>query len=572
MQTLTLHPPATAEHCFVLAPPRVFIDGQRRYDLHVLTWNVAPLPDLGIAILRADTPTPAALPCPGQPVCITAPAGGANVIFHGRVARHRQHLNDTETHWVAELQHELHHRLDEPLVGRWHTTAEGPAFFNGAPVRFNTSVGMQASRQRFLLNGRLTRLFAESSDAAQPWTVADALTYLLAVALPASAFAPGPAELLEMGLGTALAPYNANAVTVGHALAETASRSGVAWRTARSELGLVAYRPGQDGRRTRLRLQPAGQTLDPVASNVQAVRITTSQRPARREIQVLGQPRRHEATFTLQPGWDPDLAAGLYDEYVRSGAGSFTAVEPVFRKWVLNEHGAYDAAPFNLARYDAAELSPADFTHAHPRRFLPCISRDDAGESRGLIIEYRLGETDTWRQWGGAAWTSDTQCAVYFDDDALDADYVAAAAAGTAQVRITASIEADRALTFTLVGDRRQVTDVRRAPTGEHWTVHPSSIFFAELLASPGQSAIVVRDDSPALVSLAQRIRASDASGLHAEVTLPWPHLSLHVGDRTDAIEGRQLPLVTRPGACPVVTRVRHNFDGQPQSHIEMEA
>ncbi len=559
MHTLTLHPETAIRNAIAGREPRVFVDQRRRYDLHVLSWDIETAPAFGLVRLATETHDSDALPAPGRRVCIQSPTGGPLTAFHGVIARHL-HRPQADPAWIAEVQHELAAYLQIPLVGRWHAATDGPVCSDGSPTRFNTSPGLQASRNVFTLNGRETRVFADTPANAQPWTLADAITYLLALALPHEVPAPTPQELRELGLGRSLDAYNADAIPVGHALLEIASRGGVAWRAARGELGLVAYRPGQDGRHSKLRLQWPGETFDPRETNIQAANIDVSQRPARRPLRITGNTKRYEATFSLQPGWDPVLAAGVYENYVRSGAGDFTSVEPVFRKWVLNEHGGYDAAPVSAARYNAAELSTEDFVHAQPRCFLPCLSRNAAGESYGMVIQYRLTSSDVWRQWGGAAWVSDEECSLFFDDDALDADYLAAAAAGTAEVRITASIEADRRLEYTLAGDRGLLVDVRRAPTGEHWTVDPSSIFFGDIAHAGGSAAAVVRNDLPRLISLARRIRTGESAGLQAQITLPWPDLLQHPGDRIREITGRALPLTTQPGRDAVVTRVRHDF------------
>jgi hypothetical protein len=571
MHTLTLHPETSAQNVTACREPRVFVDNHRRYDLHVLSWDIETAPAFGLVRLASETHDADALPSPGCRVCIQSPTGGPLAAFHGVVARH-QHRPQTSPTWIAEVQHQLATFLQMPLVGRWHATADGPTWSEGSPTRFNISPGLRASRCVFTLNGRATRLFADAPAEAQPWTLADAITYLLALALPPNIHTPTPQELVELGLNRPLDPYNADAVLAGHALVEIARRGGVAWRAARGELGLVTYRPGKDGRRSKLRLQWPGERLDTRKTNVQAADIDISQRPARRPLRITGNTKRYEATFSLQPGWDPVLAAGVYEDYVRSGGGDFTSVEPVFRKWVLNEHGGYDAPPVSAARYDAAELSPEDFVHAGPRRFLPCLSRNAAGESYGMVVEYRLSSSDAWRQWGGAVWASDEECSIFFDDDTLDADYLAATAAGTAEVRITASIEADRCLEYNLPGDRGLHVDVRRAPSGEHWTVDPSSRFFADIPHAGGSASAVIRDDLPRLISLARRIRNAEPAGLQASLKLPWPDLLQHPGDCVGEILGRALPLTTQPDRDAVVTRVRHSFTDDAHTLLELEA
>jgi len=565
MQTVTV--PASRQSATVVRsrPARVYVDGRRRADLKLLTWEVVPGPEFGRATLALHpsrlSPAEgrieelASLPAVGTSVLLR-PAPDSSGEMRGVVTAHIAAYDEDDERLTAEVTHGLGVRLAGTVVGSWRLVDGKPQYVADAAAAFNVGADARASAKTYSIHGRAARVF-DSSATAVEWTVADALAYLLAACVPAEVVVPSAEELSSLAGEVPLGALNTEGRSVAWALGQAAGRAGLAVRAARSGIGLVLYRPGIDGRRASVRLQRAGASFRPSGSNTPAGRVRLLRRPARPGVIALGERKRYESTFTLQPGWEESLGTDRWRDTTRTYGDNFTGLADVYRKWVLNEHGRYSDGPWGLDAYDFSPLSNEDFPLRVARRFLPCLSADESGASLGVIVESRLGPEAGWLLWPGPAWVSPDECTIRLGGDTLPGAYFQAAAAGTAELRVTATVEADARLRVEIPGDAGVPPRVVPAPAGLAWQrVHPASIFHGESAIGPADE----RDDTERLRKFAEAQARRVQDAMRAELTLGWIDTNCHVGDFVERIDGRGLELAARPDARPCVHRVVHDF------------
>ncbi|MCC6681770.1 MAG: hypothetical protein IT445_12785 [Phycisphaeraceae bacterium] len=210
-----------------------------------------------------------------------------------------------------------------------------------------------------------------------------------------------------------------------------------------------------------------------------------------------------ESTFPMVGGWDPNLEGAADDEYDRSAGSNFSLYANVYRHWVLNEDGAYSGEPFNRGvAYDLAGLFRESAVAPTALRFLSCVTLDDAGRGRDPIVEFSTDGGLNWSRWAGRLQMLSDRAGVYLNDTTLPAAFLSAAKAGSARVRVTASLRSPLPVSvqrwqgnpFTgLLPPRR--LDLSKMFTFRH--VDPSSIHYDDV----GNGALIAdeRDDGSAM-------------------------------------------------------------------------
>jgi len=556
--------------------PRVYVDGQLRTDVMVASWQWLAAPPFGRAslVLGGDAfgrlrrvEALEQLPPIGSSIRVVGPAGDASGELVGSVVAHELRMSEDGEQLAAIVTHQLADLLGGTITSLFQVSgsAATPALVElpQTKIRFGYGPAGQCSAKPVMHCGRLTRGFSAAADA-RPWTVADALAYLLATAVPAAVHVPTLDELESLCQSLSMEELTITGMTVARAMEEVAKRAGLAIRAARDGVGLAIYRPGIDGRPTSVTLQPAGGTLSTAASNLWRGQVTFHRRPASPAVLVLGEPKRYEATFDLQPGWDPASRTTRWRDCVRSLSGDWPAYADVYRKWVLNEHGYYAAAPWNLPAYDFSAIAPADFPLQRPRQLLPCLSTNTANQSLGVVVEVST-VSGVWARWRGPLWISRDECSIYLGGDALPADFFQAALAGSARVRVTAVVQADVRLAVELSGDERRRIVLAARGQAAWRQVHNSSVFHGR--HDLGEPAC--RDDSDVLRRQAQRHQQAPPPAVEASLELAWIDLTRAVGDVLHHIEGRGLDLAAMPMATPAVRAVTHDFLKQT-THLEV--
>jgi len=568
VDTVTLHPASPRS---VIRPPSlaVYVDGRRLRDLHVDRWTVLPAPAFGratvtMAMARRYGPDRrvedlARLPAVGTRLHICLPAATRHALFDGVVTRHLAHVGPDAEQLAAEADDFLSVLLAAPIAGRWQVRDGAPTLLPTGVAVFNDTTAGLASPAVYSIQGRACRIFQPAPDG-QPWSVADILGYLFAAHVPPEVGAPGLDELDPPAGGIVPHRLSLANVALAEALARVAGLGGLAIRGSLDgasqaiRRALVTYRPGRNGRPRPIRLQRAGQTLDPRGTNLWKGRLAMRRRPARRRIVILGGVKRYESTFALQPGWDAGGESYHYRDFVRDEASDWPAVADVFRKWVLNESGRYSAEPYNLPAFDFATISADDFLLTVARRFEECLSVGPGRQRIGVVVEISCDDGATWRRYGGPVRIASDECAVHLADDALPADYFQAALDRVAAVRVTATVASDCRLRAEVRGDPGCRVEIVEMPSACWTKVHTSSVFHAK----EGWCAPNEQDDSDRLAQIASRLAESGAGAVEAELTLGWLDPTCNVGDVVERIDGRRLDLAVFDGAAPGVCAVEH--------------
>ncbi len=554
--------------------PAVYVDGKRERNLKVLTWEAMGPPVFGRVVVllhRSAQPTRAVrmehadeLPPIGAAVLIRPKGLHEAIDFQGVVTAHRLELDADGEHLAVEVEHRLSQALSAAITTRWHLVDGGPEAVSNTRVRFNEDGLASAAPNQ--LGGRWARLF-EASASARRWTVADALAYIIATAVPLNVRAPSLSQLQYLAGGIDPGTVEITGLTVAEALARVAARAGLEIRACRQGLGVEVYRPGASGRSADVALQRAGGRFDPSHTNLWRGQVVIHRRPARRPVLALGAVKRYESTFTFARGWDPGLETARWRDFVRGHSPNWPLLADVYRKWVFNEHGWYCVAPWNLAVGDFTAISSEDFLLCRPRRLLPCLSCDLNGASLGVAAEVRCGTEAPWQRWRGPLWVSRDECAVYLGGDALPGDFFQAAVDGQASVRVTATVEADVRLTVELPGDVGLAVAVVDASDRLRWQkVHAGSVFAGrEDLGPPDE-----RDDSEALEELARRHGEVVSTGLEGTLTLGWVDISCHVGDTVEQVKNRSIALRPWPDRLAFVRAVHHDFGPAQTTTIQL--
>jgi len=567
MNTLRMGPGSAPPDVMRLTPPAVYVDGQRRRDLKALSCEIAAAPTFGRCVLQLDPASASGqavrcdqvglLPPVGSDVLIRFEAASGAGEFQGCVARHVINVSQDAERLAADVEHALASRLRAIVSRHWQHDGNGSAVgtLDATRISFNDANTALTSQVPLTVNGRETRVF-DATISAQRWTVADALAYLLATAVPPEVHVQDLAELADLAGEIDLGSVDVTGLSVADALVRIAQVGGLSLRGAREGLGLVFYRPGLQGQLKTVQLQPAGDELSTAKSNLWRGQVKLARRPSRNGVVALGEQKHYEHTFMLAKGWDTSLETARWRDFVRSMSDDWPTVAAVYRKWVLNEHGWYCGAPWYLDVFDMSAVSAEDFQLSLPRKFLPCLSCDTNGQSLGYVVEISCSG-GPWRRWNGPLWVSQSECAVYLGGDAMPGEFFQAAAADEARVRITATVAADARLNTKVKGEPntgRQIIDLGARAAWR--SVSSGSVFHnASGLGSPA-----VRNDETLLQEAALRHADVVSTATEAEFQLGWIDTTFHVGDIIERVDGRVLELASNVRTQPSVQAVRHNL------------
>lgn len=574
MNTLIVPPYADSDIVLRCRPPAIYVNGERYRELQLSELEILPAPMFGKAVLtltgsRLTGPSqrlgdPIRLPPIGAKVKIRVSPHAEADLFVGYVAAHSFTVDEQCERFEAECLHQLVCDLGRRISGLWQFDGQSAVEVRQSRIRFNSDRNTLASGLIVTVNGRECRVFDSGAEAI-PWSVGDALGYLLAASVPSDVEVPSLPELKSLAGEIDLGRMEVTGKTVGEALTEVARRGGLEPRSSRYQLGLVFYRPGKQGKCRNVRLQPAGSELSPEQSNLWRGRIDIRRRSSQRGVLVLGQRKQYESTFQLVKGWDESLETARWRDFVRSRADNWPKVADVYRKWVLNEHGWYSGSPWNLSVHSFSNISAEDFTIPTARAFLPCLSTDRQGRSLGVVVEIRCGQQGPWRRWRGPLWVAGDECAIYLGGDALPGEFFQAASDDDVSLRLTAAVEADARLIAEVEGNPNLAREVVDLSGRAAWRqVHSSSIF----KSADGVGPPAERDDGDLLNHLAQRHADTESTATEAEFTLASIDTSFHVGDIVERVDGRAFELSSNPAGRPHVRSIRHDFGTTQTTHL----
>lgn len=551
MTSVTLQP---ADENSLIAPayrPDVYIDGDMRCDIEVIHWSMRCGPafdEVTLHSLSADS------------VCsILGPAGQVKIelktdAIHGEasfVGTHWKSRRTREGFTEAVVFHRLASLSSEVPRGRYLLSGSQRAYLPDAPIAFNVSPADLASQKQIPLGSRESVVYQPATGRL--WSAGNALAYLMTLLDPA-VHTPVSSELTSLAGHVELPPMSFPQATLAEIMASIASHAGLRIRSSRTGLGLVVYRPGRHGRRAFMHLQPAGQQLIPGRSTITGID-WDGEPQIGPDLRMLGGPKRVEAAFVLQPGWDRSVPLPAYDEL----AAPNTAGNDMARLWALNE----DATQEDDGATNLTTISD-DFLARRPRALLPVLPR--AGVEPGYLVEYNTAEGEPWQPWTGAVEIAPDRCSLRLVSQHLPAEYYQALLAGSARVRITASLETDRSLEFVLPGNPSRPKRLIGLPHALWWAVHQSSPFYQ----GSGQALDLLRDDTPILRAEAIQRRQQHASSRTCQITLPSTQTIYHPGDRVDYITGQDIALGSN-GLDAAVVSVDHEFASAQKTRLVLE-
>ncbi|MEE9212268.1 MAG: hypothetical protein V3U29_06405 [Phycisphaeraceae bacterium] len=357
------------------------------------------------------------------------------VLAHGKLNRLDADRAAERDETLLELTDQWNDLLDRVLRMVW--------------VQVDTSLIAQESGPAAMKIGdaanRSEQLWPIGSDSVyvlqargQPWTVGTALATLSAFAGLELTLSLLPRDLQSAPL---LAPVDLTQSVIA-ALEQLLGPYGlIIQRDLLRHAGTIterrAVRPGNLGRTVHLAWATDNRALGQVLK-IDADRPAEAAQPwiARADGWLV------ESTFELKRGWDPALEGEPDETYSRSNNPDFSTYANVFRLWVLNEDGHFTDAPYNQGpAFDLASLFGGPPLAPQPLRFLPGLTLDDAGARRSVIVEMSEDSGQTWLIYPGPVKLLTKRAAVYLDNTTLPDSFLTAAKAGTAVIRVTASLQ-----------------------------------------------------------------------------------------------------------------------------------
>jgi len=361
---------------------------------------------------------------------------------------------------------------------------------------------------------------------------------------------------LEAVLGTAeLRELDVSGRTLGDAVQRVCDTVGACYRAVvRGGEGpgpayVLEFMPVGKGRRIFMRHQPPGEMVDPEKTSVQVLDVRRGSGEASRTWVGRSAPKRFEGTFELVPGWDPAGEGQTIDMYAPGINPDFWQVRDVYRKWVLNETGAYSGAPYNQpAAYDFSALFGTSLYVRRARQFLPALSTYSTGASIYFFVEWSPDSGSNWYRMMESFSVYRDECGLYILDDALNWGLYDAVNNDTGKVRITCCVEADERASGTFTDQRVPPawrTPVKQIDLGgdyQYRQVTDQSILYQT--TDPDYGSPEEMDQTEAIEEeLQRRAEATTLHSVEADIELPHATTAFAAGDVVEAVSGREVPL-----------------------------
>lgn len=250
-----------------------------------------------------------------------------------------------------------------------------------------------------------------------------------------------------------------------------------------------------------------------------------------------------ESTLTLVKGWNLDLEGLADEQYDKASSDDFEQVRNVYRLWILNEDGAFNGSPFMQSSYFKVEEifdEPVE-ADGYTTPFQACLTKDESGSSRGVIVEISMDSGATWQHYPGRMRILNERGGVYFDDSTLPDTFLSACKSGEAVVRVTCSLRSPtpirrlRAKGNPFMGPFRiQLYDLGSIFAYQH--VNVDSQFYNRVIKNEIDSDSV--DDREALLEWLNEVTIRNASMNDSlEVRIGGINSGLRIGDRLSSIE-----------------------------------
>ncbi len=357
------------------------------------------------------------------------------VLVHGQVLSGNAELSDSRDGCVYEFVDSWNRLLDQKLPAIWWQGSSG--LVHDADRSAVLRVGARGNRSTgvWSIGDELVHVLQENG---QQWTVSTALAVVNAFAGLGLFLGMIPHEIGRLMLSDSVDLRG----SVGQALLRILEPHGlIVQRDITRESNRVierrAVRPEGSGRVIRLGWAGGDHTWG------QVVGVDADHRAKRsRQWVARDEGWRVESTFELVHGWDPSLEGQADSTYSKADNPQFNTYANVYRLWVLNEDGRFSGEPYNQGpAFDLETLFGQAVAPAQPLRFLSNLTLDDTGSGKQPIVEASTDNGMNWKVYPGLVEVRADRAAVYLRDTVLDTEFLSAAQAGQARVRVTASLQ-----------------------------------------------------------------------------------------------------------------------------------
>ncbi|MCF7956136.1 MAG: hypothetical protein K9M75_10065 [Phycisphaerae bacterium] len=537
----------------------VFIDGSVSQFLEVVEIIDDSAPEYGSARFRFDntgykmlsSKEPTQLPAAGKCVEVFEvydlgegnSIPGRHRIFIGQIENVDAVLDDSED-MIEVATRDYSAKMERITVsGRRVDDGDTGSRIEGSSLIFNEGGKGNASGSDVIRNGKKSRVFSSESSGTY-WSCGAAVQYLLAEYIPLGELSVPPVELIDAVMGERICDeLNVDSDSLLEALEKVCGIAGISMKFVPcgnlNRPRISFYRPGKHGQ-VELDMQLEGEELSLSKTQIASVKRTSSFWPVTHRYFAQGEKKVFETTFELVEAWDPALEGRTQAEYETSHA-DFSDVADVYRKWCLNETGEYSPAPYNRGdMYDLSSIDSQAVFLGGSRKFEDSISTDQASESYGVYVEVSYDAGVNWAKFDGKFENLSDQCGIRISDAALDDDYYNAAVSSHIRLRVTAAVESDERLIYSVadgpVNSVIEVCDhhIKVGAIYEYRKVCGGSIFYRD-------NAVI--DDSEKLLGALRRSANRIVNIIETiDVETPFVRTTVAVGDRViSGSDGRDI-------------------------------
>ena len=357
------------------------------------------------------------------------------VLVNGKMTVEEKGFSEREDRQVIALKDSWNAMLDEAIHDIWWETNDGLFIDNIRSGVLGTGNNTNRSESLWPINGKLIHVFQENG---LPWTVATALETINGLGKLELSLSLVSPEIRELPL-----PFNINLrQSIKDILTKLLGSVGLIIqrdqiRESNSIVERRVFRPIARGRKVHLAWANNKHALGHVLE-------IDTKRPTQETVKWITHADGWlvESSFDLIKAWDPGLEGQTDETYSKSDNSDFATYANVFRLWALNEDGQFSHPPYNQG--DAFNLTSffgqGSIVPQH-LRFLPALTLDDSETRRQPIVEMSTDGGGTWLSYPGSPIIRMDQAAIYLNDTTLPSEFLAAAQANNAKIRVTASLQ-----------------------------------------------------------------------------------------------------------------------------------
>jgi hypothetical protein len=431
------------------------------------------------------------------------------------------------------------------VYGRRVGSSDGSTLFlAGSDTVFNEDGKTNALIEPVVNNGNSLTVFCAEPSQGKLWSYAEVIDYLLCEYLPNGQLqTPSIGQLQTLTENQMVRDLDVTGLNLIEALRQCCGRSGLKFKFVPRPMptgpdqAIVFYKRGI-GRAVELNCQRDGEQFSISKTNIVRLHSRKNFWPITHKYIGQGDFKVYEATFGLVKAWDPIDEDTDYDKFSPSTNADFYQVKDVYRKWCLNEAGAYSGSPYNQGdAFDFSKIFQSSNFVRRRRRFWPALTTDRQGKSLGYFLQVSFDNGAHWWQYLYAFNNLLDECGVWLSSDQLDVNTWVAALKGVLKFRITASVIGDERLSCEVADGPVDST----APVVEHVITLPRQFKYRKIssqsiFANSTDDTLGVPDEADDSIALYEfvRKRARVTSEIIETVDVQTPCLAFdyRIGDR----------------------------------------